>query len=81
MMREAGYDWIYSLQDQKVSETLPKFAAMLVNLKTDPERYRAMNPANRWGDYDRLVALWEDILVRAQEIVDAVPHAQWWEWS
>lgn len=81
MMRDAGYDWIYSLQDQKVIDTLPQFNAMLANLKAHPKKYRAMNPENGWGDYDRLVELLDKILIRAQEIVESVPDAQWWECS
>jgi hypothetical protein len=81
MMQQAGYDWVYSLSGQKVIDTLPKFRSMLENLKADPDTYRAMNPSNGWGDYDRLVALLDQILIRAQEIVESVPDAQWWECS
>jgi predicted alpha/beta superfamily hydrolase len=82
MMREAGYDWIYQLDGEKVIDTLPKFKAMLANLKAHPEYYRALNPANGWGNYDRLVHKWEnEILPRAEEIAAKVPEAQWWEWS
>ena len=81
MMREAGYDWVYHLDGQLLVETLPRFEAMLANLKADPERYRALNPANGWGDYDRLVALWDTILPRAHDIQAHVADARWWEWS
>ena len=81
MMREAGYDWIYHLDGELVSETLPKFQAMLENLEANPEKYRAMNPENGWGDYDRLCTLWREILPRAKEIVESIPNATWWEWS
>ena len=82
MMRAAGYDWIYNLNGLKVVDTLPSFEHMLENLKADPERYTPMNPANGWGDYNSLVAVWEfEILPRAREIVKSVPEATWWEWS
>ena len=81
MMRDAGYDWIYGLHGQLLSDTLPKFQAMLENLESNPEKYRAMNPENGWGDYDRLCALWREILPRAKEIAEAVPNATWWECS
>lgn len=29
--------------------------AVIEQLKADPEHYRAMNPANGWGDYDGLL--------------------------
>lgn len=68
MMREAGYDWIYHLDGERVADTLPKFQAMVENLEANPEKYRAMNPENGWGDYDRLCAKWrEEILPRAKE--------------
>jgi hypothetical protein len=81
MMREAGYDWVYRLDGQKVVETLPKFRAMLTELEAHPKKYRAMNPPNGWGDYDRLCKKLHEIMVRASEIVESVPDAQWWEWS
>lgn len=81
MMREAGYDWIYHLHGELVADTLPKFQAMVENLEANPEKYRAMNPKNGWGNYDSLVSLWHRILPRAQEIAEAVPNATWWEWS
>jgi hypothetical protein len=81
MMRDAGYDWVYHLNGQLVSETLPKFEAMLANLEADPEKYRAMNPSNGWGSYDSLCKKWREILPRAKEIVESVPNATWWEWS
>ncbi len=81
MMREAGYDWIYHLDGKRVADTLPKFQAMLDELKAHPEKYQAMNPENGWGNYDCLCDLWRKILPRAQEIVEKVPNATWWEWS
>lgn len=82
MMRDAGYDWVYHLDGQRLDETLPKFEAMLKNLKAEPKKYRAMNPDNSWGDYDSLVKLWEEeIIPRAKEILTKVTDAQWSEWS
>ena len=82
MMRDAGYDWIYHLHGELVADTLPKFQAMVDNLEANPEKYRAMNPENGWGDYDRLCAKWrEEILPRAKEIAESVPNATWWESS
>jgi len=82
MMKIAGYDWIYNLDGQKVADTIPKFQEMLKNLKSDPEKFRAMNPSNGWGSYDSLVNMWEyQILPRAIVIIEEVPDATWWEWS
>lgn len=81
MMRQAGYDWVYHLSGQRVCETLPRFQAMLDELESHPQKYRAMNPENGWGSYDSLCKKWREILPRAKEIVESVPNATWWEWS
>lgn len=41
-------------------------AAIINGLESDPNRYRAMNPANGWGSYDHLLAV-------LREMRDAVP--------
>jgi hypothetical protein len=41
-------------------------AAIIKGLEADPARFRAMNPANGWGDYDRLLAV-------LREMRDRVP--------
>lgn len=81
MMSRAGYDWVYSLDQANVLETLPHFRAMLKNLKSEPEIYRAINPPNGWGNYDELVEMIEALIARATEIAERVPNAQWREWS
>lgn len=81
MMRKAGYDWVYHLNGQLVSETVPKFEAMLNELESHPKKYRAMNPENGYGNYDSLCKKWREILPRAKEIVESVPNATWWECS
>lgn len=81
MMRDAGYDWVYHLDMQQVNETLPQFQAMIETLKANPEKYRAMNPPNGWGNYDELVDILEKMMIRSKEIADRVPNAKWREWS
>lgn len=44
-------------------------AAIIKQLEADPARYRAMNPANGWGDYDNLLT----VLTRMR---DAVPECR-----
>ena len=41
---------------------------IIEGLRADPPRFRALNPENGWGDYDRFVA-------RLEEMRDAVPEA------
>lgn len=44
-------------------------------LEADPDRFRAMNPANGWGDYESLVVVLQDMR-------DAVPdHPTIWQVS
>jgi hypothetical protein len=49
---------------------------IITGLEADPERYRAMNPENGWGDYDGLLKV-------LREMRDAVPadEASVWEVS
>lgn len=42
-------------------------AAIIGGLEADPDRYRAMNPPNGWGDYDQLVGI-------LREMRDSVPE-------
>jgi hypothetical protein len=34
---------------------------VVAGLRADPDRYGAMNPDNGWGDYDRFVAVLDDM--------------------
>jgi hypothetical protein len=40
--------------------------AIILELESDPERFRGMNPTNGWGDYDTL-------LIVLRDMRDAVP--------
>ncbi len=44
-------------------------ASIITALEVDPDRYRAMNPPNGWGDYDQLL----DILREMRDRVPAWP--------
>lgn len=66
---------------QKIEATLPRaHAADLIGplcdglalLKADPEKFKALNPKNGWGDYNGLVAFVEAYL----EACKANPHAE-----
>jgi len=84
MMSDAGYDWFCNLNKAKVKDTIPHFEKMLENLKANPEKYRNMNPLNKWGDYagdyDGLVELFETkIIPTAKKISEAIPECTWWK--
>lgn len=53
MLREAGFngwDWCRGKPAPQVGAHM---LAVLDGMATDPDRWRAMNPPNGWGDYDR----------------------------
>lgn len=41
--------------------------AVIIAMETDPEKYRAMNPPNGWGDYDSLLGVLRDMRSRVPE--------------
>ena len=68
-------------QYQKIEDTLPRAHAGdligplsdgLAMLERDPEKFKAMNPKNGWGDYDGLVSFVRSYL----EACKATPHAE-----
>ncbi|MFE3583712.1 hypothetical protein [Streptomyces vinaceus] len=44
------------LHDRNAGESLPALAAAVRKLRANPDRYRVMEPANGWGDYEGAVA-------------------------
>ena len=54
MWRAAGIDFA-ALGGSTAYLVTPDLEHAIETLKADPERFRAMNPANRWGDYDSLL--------------------------
>ena len=66
MLVEAGFGrW-----RDHVDDTVPEFGSALMRLRdtlaADPDRFRALNPDNGWGDYDGL-------LEAVRECIDRVP--------
>ena len=49
--------------------------AGLEKLKQDPDKFKALNPANGWGDYDGFVAFVENYLAACVKYPDAVIYA------
>lgn len=44
------------LKDKNAGDSLSALTAAVGKLRADPERYRALEPSNGWGDYDGAVA-------------------------
>lgn len=69
MWRAAGCD-IAEFHGKPVGECIVVLREGIAALKREPERYRAMNPANGWGGYDTLVPRLEALL----EMYEAAPR-------
>lgn len=53
MLREAGFHgWQWCI-GKTAREVGTHMLAVLDGMNTDPEKWRAMNPPNGWGDYDQ----------------------------
>ena len=52
MYREAFGHSITALDSLPAPEAAAKMEAALAKMEAEPERYRAMNPPNGWGDYE-----------------------------
>lgn len=65
MWREAGvYDVLYNGEGKTAGEAIEILERGLEDMKSDPAKYKAMNPSNGSGDYDGAVD-WLDKFLRA----------------
>lgn len=72
MWSEAGcYDALYNSAGKRAADVVGEMAAALEAMKADPDKYRAMEPVNKWGDYDGAV----EWLAKAIEAFRAHPTA------
>jgi hypothetical protein len=56
MIRDAGLtEWPYKVDGWEAKKLAIFLDMAIENLSVDPEKYRAMNPENGWGDYDSLL--------------------------
>jgi hypothetical protein len=53
MLKEAGFVGWSALRNLPARVAGHHILAVLDGMATDPERWRAMNPDNKWGDYDK----------------------------
>ena len=75
MIREAADpDWWDSLNGLPGAEGKALLERIITGLEADPERYRAMNPPNGWGDYGTLLKV-------LREMRGAVPADEVTVWS
>lgn len=55
----------------KAAQLIEPLRAGLAKLIAEPDRFRAFNPANGWGDYEGLVAFVQEYLHACEENPDA----------
>ena len=53
MLREAGFCGWRDLVGMKALDAGLHLIEVLDGMREDPQRWRAMNPPNGWGDYDK----------------------------
>jgi len=75
MAKEAGvYRALWRPDEEgyeKASQLIPVLKAGLARLEAEPERFRALNPPNRWGSYEGLVAFVRATLAACEEYPEA----------
>lgn len=63
MWKEAGcYDALYRSSGKLAKEILPELGKAWQDMLNNPEKYKAMNPSNNWGDYHGALAFLEGIM-------------------
>ncbi len=55
----------------QAKQLIEPLRAGLAKLRSDPERFRAFNPSNGWGDYDGLVEFVANYLIACEEYPEA----------
>lgn len=60
-----GPAWWKRLDGANATDGATYLRSIISGLESDPERFRAMNPSNRWGDYDGLLAVLNDMADRS----------------
>ncbi|AKU15776.1 hypothetical protein [Luteipulveratus mongoliensis] len=53
MLREAGFLGWREIKGKPAREVGEHILGVLNHMATEPDKWRAMNPANGWGDYDQ----------------------------
>lgn len=75
MADEAGiYEYLWRPDEigvKKAEQLTSPLRMGLALLKSDPDRFKAFNPSNGWGDYEGLVSFVEEYLAACEENPDA----------
>ena len=62
--QEGGVDQLHEMDCNEASKHLQR---AIDAMKADPDKYKVMNPANGWGDYEGAMRTLNDLLVLCQE--------------
>jgi hypothetical protein len=65
------YEVLWKPNVSKAYELIVPLSTGLVELMTNPEKYKVYNPKNGWGDYDGLVEFMKDYLTACLKYPDA----------
>ena len=77
MIRQAGipdwpYDFLDNLRDNgKAGDMVEPLQRVLRNMRSEPAKYRAMNPPNGWGNYASLIPVLERLVDACEDFPDA----------
>lgn len=73
MIRTAGFnDWVPD-NPMPAREMHALLRTVLAEFDDNPDRYRAMNPPNKWGDFDSL----RDVLREMADQCELWPDGHW----
>ncbi len=77
MLREAGMEWkdFTSLEPPALAKRL---TATIAELESRPDRYRMLNPANGWGNYEGLLKSLRDVLAALVDPENVDPKVSTW---
>ncbi len=70
---EKGDYWCTALDGLSGADGEKLLGLIVAGLEADPGRFRAMNPPNKWGDYDGLL----DVLGEMRKASGEWPEAVW----
>ena len=63
MFQEAlGGDGLMGMQGHKAKDSIPLLQQAVKDMRDHPDKYKAMNPSNGWGDYHGALAYLEKLL-------------------
>lgn len=68
---DAVTNWDVLDEDRRAGDLGEMVAAVVANLEADPERFKALNPPNGWGDYDGCLKTMRDFLDTIERWPDA----------